>query len=344
MGDTKRNHDSRISAVKALCIILMVVGHSGCPQQMSKWIYLFHMPCFFFISGFLMKDKYLTDLWTFIKHRFKGLWWPFVKWSLVFMALHNVLEALHLYDTVYTWRDVADKTFHILTLTGSEQLLGGYWFLKELLYASILSILSLKLVSKMLPNVKTGGVVLTVLFLAGAYLLSIAPFKIPTVGSKTLLAAAFYMAGYSYNKFPFSRSSLWLVALVCLATVVGVSFFFYGSMDCKGTDIFIYFAVALVGTVGMVHLAGKVKGRVQQALDYAGSKTLYILTFHFISFKLVSLLKVWQYGLHVTELSSFPVIFGHNTFYWLLYSAVGVLLPILLWELNRWAGMALRRK
>ena len=100
-----------------------------------------------------------------------------------------------------------------------------------------------------------------VLFLAGAYLLSIVPFKIPTVGSKTLLAAAFYMAGYSYNRFPFSRSSLWLVALVCLATVVGVSFFFYGSMDCKGTDIFIYFAVALVGTVGMVHLAGKVKGR-----------------------------------------------------------------------------------
>lgn len=157
MGDTKSNHDSRISAVKAICIILMVVGHSGCPQQMSKWIYLFHMPCFFFISGFLMKDKYLTDLWTFIKHRFKGLWWPFVKWSLVFLALHNVLEALHLYDTVYTWCDVADKAFHILTLTGSEQLLGGYWFLKELLYASIISILSLKLVSKMPSNVKTGG-------------------------------------------------------------------------------------------------------------------------------------------------------------------------------------------
>ena len=86
------------------------------------------------------------------------------------------------------------------------------------------------------------------------------------------------------------------------------------------------------------------QGTVQQALDYAGSKTLYILTFHFISFKLVSLLKVWQYGLPMTELSSFPVIFGYNTFYWLFYSAVGVLLPILLWELNRWAGMALRRK
>ena len=60
--------------------------------------------------------------------------------------------------------------------------------------------------------------------------------------------------------------------------------------------------------------------------------------------KLVSLLKVWQYGLPLAELSSFPVIGEHNAFYWLLYSAVGVLLPILLWELNHRAGMALRRR
>ena len=157
MGDTKRNHDSRISAVKAICIILMVVGHSGCPQPLSKWIYLFHMPCFFFVSGFLLKDKYLADIWTFVKRRFKGLWWPFVKWSLLFLLLHNVFAALHLYETRYTWSDFLNKTFHILTLTGSEQLLGGYWFLKELLYASLISIFSLKLVSMALPNVKSGG-------------------------------------------------------------------------------------------------------------------------------------------------------------------------------------------
>ena len=332
MGDTKRNHDSRISAVKAICIILMVVGHSGCPQPLSKWIYLFHMPCFFFVSGFLLKDKYLADIWTFVKRRFKGLWWPFVKWSLLFLLLHNVFAALHLYETRYTWSDFLNQTFHILTLTGSEQLLGGYWFLKELLYASLISIFSLKLVSMALPNVKSGGVILTVLFLLAAYVLSVVPFKIPTVGSKTLLAAAFYMAGYSYNKFPFSRESRWPVALGCLLALVAVSFFFHGSMDCRSTDIFIYFVVALVGTVGMVHLAGKITGRVQRALDYAGSKTLYILTFHFISFKLVSLLKIAQYGMPVTALSAFPVIAEYNAFYWVLYSVVGTLLPILIWE------------
>lgn len=186
--------------------------------------------------------------------------------------------------------------------------------------------------------------ILTVLFLLAAYVLSVVPFKIPTVGSKTLLAAAFYMAGYSYNKFPFSRESRWPVALGCLLALVAVSFFFQGSMDCRSTDIFIYFVVALVGTVGMVHLAGMVTGRTQRALDYAGSKTLYILTFHFISFKLVSLLKIAQYGMPVTALSAFPVIAECNTFYWVLYSVVGTLLPILIWEVVQRVGILIRQK
>lgn len=173
---------------------------------------------------------------------------------------------------------------------------------------------------------------MTALFLLAAYVLSIAPFKIPTVGSKTLLAATFYMAGYSYNKMSFSHKSDWMVGMVCLMTLVVVSFFFQGSMDCVSTDIFVYFVVAMVGVVGMVHLAGKIAGRTQRVLDYVGSKTLYILTFHFISFKMVSLIKIAQYGMPITTLSSFPVIGEHNTFYWILYSVVGTVLPVLIWE------------
>lgn len=96
------NFDTRISVTKALCIILMVVGHSGCPTFLGEYIYQFHMPCFFFVSGFLLKEKYLSTMMTFFKRRIKGLWWPFVKWSVVFMLLHNVLTSLHIYNSSYT--------------------------------------------------------------------------------------------------------------------------------------------------------------------------------------------------------------------------------------------------
>ncbi len=332
----QKTHDSRISIVKAICIILMVVGHSGPPIEFNNVFGLVRMPCFFFVSGFLLKEKYLDDTLPFIKRRFKGLWWPFVKWSLIFLALHNFFTYLHLYDTPYTWREMVNKICRIFTLTGSEQLLGGFWFLKELLYASLLGLGSMLLLRKATSvncfN-RWGGVILTILFLLLAYLLSIASFKIPTIGSRTMLSTSFYLAGYWFNKQSFSKQNKLFVGVFCLVIVVGVSFFFQGSMSVKSAEVFIYFIVALIGTYGIVNIAGLIKGRAQRVLDYVGSKTLYILTFHFISFKIVSLIKIWQYDLPIESLSSFPVIGEHNTFYWIIYSIVGVVVPIAIWEI-----------
>ncbi len=334
--DSKQTHDSRISVVKAICIVLMVVGHSGPPSEFNNMFTLIRMPAFFFVSGFLLKDKYFDDEIPFIKRRFKGLWWPFVKWSLMFLACHNLFAYMHLYDTMYSWHEMIYKVFKIFTLTGSEQLLGGYWFLKELLFASLLGFSSVWLLKKH-PGVKLfnkwGGVILIFLFLILAYFSSILPFKIPCISSVTMLATSFYLAGYWFNKQALSKKSIPLVGLLALVMVAVVSIFFQGSMQgSKSAKIFIYFIVALTGTYGIVNVAGLIKGRAQKMLDYIGSKTLYILTFHLISFKIVSLVKVWQYDMPIESLSSFPVISEYNSFYWLLYSVVGVIIPIIIWE------------
>lgn len=41
---------------KGIAIILMVLGHSSLPAVIQNWIYSFHMPFFFFISGVLTKS------------------------------------------------------------------------------------------------------------------------------------------------------------------------------------------------------------------------------------------------------------------------------------------------
>ncbi len=154
-------YDTRASIVKALCIILMVVGHAGAPKHMGEFIYNFHMPAFFFVSGYLFKEKYLDNIVNFVTRRVKSLWWPFVKWSLIFAILHNLFAYFHLYDNIYSLSDYKTKIFQIFTMTGSERLLGGFWFLKELLYASVISCFALKLlhlVSERIINKSGGGI------------------------------------------------------------------------------------------------------------------------------------------------------------------------------------------
>lgn len=336
--------DTRISVTKALCIILMVIGHSRCPILLSEYIYQFHMPCFFFVSGFLFKEKYLNDTKTFIKHRIKGLWWPFVKWSILFMLFHNIFAELHLYNNSYEIKDMGYKLFRILTMTGSEQLLEGYWFLKQLLYASIISVLSLKLLTHFctrFDHIYKGSIILLFLFLILSYVLYITPIKIPTIGGQTMLATSFFIAGYVY-KISYNQESKLSIGLISLFSVFVATFFFTGSMETSGLSIFPYFTIAIIGSIGVINIAGLIKGKAMTVLNYIGGKTLYILTFHYISFKLVSLFLILCNGISISHLADFPVLQPTIPFSCIIYSIVGVVVPLGLWELSHFLQLKLK--
>lgn len=49
-----------IDIMKGIGIILMVVGHSGYPSFLRNFIYTFHMPLFFMISGYLITESKLN--------------------------------------------------------------------------------------------------------------------------------------------------------------------------------------------------------------------------------------------------------------------------------------------
>ena len=60
-----------IDIAKSLGIFLVVIGHTGINVFMpsvAKWIYSFHMPLFYFISGMMFNgDKYSSNFCLFLK-------------------------------------------------------------------------------------------------------------------------------------------------------------------------------------------------------------------------------------------------------------------------------------
>ena len=86
----KRNNTT-LSICKAIAIILMCAGHAEGPTLLVTFIYLFHMPVFFIAAGYFFDKKYLSDPWSFCVKRFKGLYVPFVKWSLFCLLFHILL-------------------------------------------------------------------------------------------------------------------------------------------------------------------------------------------------------------------------------------------------------------
>ena len=92
--------DNSVSIAKAFAIMLMVLAHTWFMDIGNKWINMFHMPLFFFMAGYCFKDKYLADFKSFAIKRVTGLYKPFVKWSFVFLVLHNVFFYLNIYIIV----------------------------------------------------------------------------------------------------------------------------------------------------------------------------------------------------------------------------------------------------
>ncbi|MCD8291594.1 MAG: acyltransferase family protein [Prevotella sp.] len=152
-------YSESISITKAFGILLMVMCHAGCPKFMHDFIYIFHMPLFFIMSGYCFKEKYLNTPKQFAIRRVKGLYVPFVKYGLLFLVFHNVLFYLNIYNGEYGFNgnvsslySVSDYFHHailiVTAMSDSEQLLGGYWFLRCLFWGSLISLATIKYVKK----------------------------------------------------------------------------------------------------------------------------------------------------------------------------------------------------
>ena len=90
--------NNAVSIAKGVAIILMVMAHTRCGIWWQYYINMFHMPLFLFMSGYCFKIGYLEDWRTYIKKRVTGIYWPFVKWSVLFLLLHNVFFMLNIYN------------------------------------------------------------------------------------------------------------------------------------------------------------------------------------------------------------------------------------------------------
>lgn len=92
---SKMNRIEYIDIAKAIVITLMVLGHSSIPARLSDWIFSFHMPFFFIISGVMTNwDKYGSK--QFVIHKAKTLMIPFCIYSFCNILIYNLYGELSL--------------------------------------------------------------------------------------------------------------------------------------------------------------------------------------------------------------------------------------------------------
>ena len=134
-----------LDIAKGIGIILVVFGHvvtNGITSKiiekestasiLTNYIYLFHMPLFFFISGYLFKLKDYTILINYCKKCFKkilSLFIPYIVFSLIYFSLKILLS---------NSSAVNNPVGFDLLINLWKNPIGEYWFLYSLILFTIL--------------------------------------------------------------------------------------------------------------------------------------------------------------------------------------------------------------
>lgn len=221
------NRDQTIDIVKGIGIVLMVVGHSGAPDYLHDFIYTFHMPLFFIVSGWFFNDKSIDDSRGFALRKIKSIYLPYLKWCVAFLLLHNVFYSVGILNSSYGTSDsvshwysfkemavlAANFTFR---MTGYEgYLLGAYWFVRSLLWGSLLLCFGSVLIRKMTMLKKSTCIPLTaaVFGLVGGAI-SCFSFQIPLWpqgGYREMMAVFFLGMGYMLRNMVWWQSQFMIV-------------------------------------------------------------------------------------------------------------------------------------
>ena len=166
-----------VDVAKGITILLMVAGHTSIPETISKYIWSFHMPFFFFVSGVFYSEKKYKKFNSLLKRRIFTLLVPYVFFSVVVM--------LGYYGTVY-WNP-------------KELYLGwsGYalWFIPVLFMSEMLLYPFAKFMNKTITKI-----IIIVLLLCLSKLLAMLEIHLPFKIEAVSLSCSFLFMGYVLKK------------------------------------------------------------------------------------------------------------------------------------------------
>ncbi|MCB0807227.1 MAG: acyltransferase family protein [Bacteroidales bacterium] len=263
-----------IDIAKGIGILLVVYGHCQPPLVVNKFIYAFHMPLFFFISGYLFSRR-KKEFKPFLNGKIKRLLVPYFVFSILSIPIQYLRFRMGEIDS-FTFREMF---FGLFNLDGTVIFNRPIWFLM----AMFVSLLLFYFVSR-LP---VAGQIISALAGAGiAIFVSAQHVRLPFGIDVALLAFIFIVIGYQSKPFisKIENSKLQSKILMLLLSVA-VTFIFsqmhnrnrMGSVDI---DNWLYFYIASFSGILMTLVVSWMIN-TSRVLRYLGVKSLAIMVNHF---------------------------------------------------------------
>ena len=321
-----------LDIAKGIGILLVVLGHNDfevISLFVQRLIYSFHMPMFFFLSGYFINPT--VPFFDFFKKRFNALMKPFF-FTIFLIYFTSVSFEKMGFNTAITRI--------VKSLYGSGHYLDWVqlWFLPHLFAVSLYAFLFLALVSRLRNRWVAWGILLGTLAIAVPFLHAFYPFPLSILGKNyelwglpfsldlVLATGFFFTLGYEVRQVTSEKtfdSWLLLVATGGILLLLNILFPYEIDFNIRLYESFLVnTAEAILGILFILALSRQIDlhtNRLASFFKYLGNISLIILLFH------VPIQAFWaQKVVNVTNNFPLGILIGF---------IMGVLGPILIYEI-----------
>lgn len=351
MGYVMQQRIAYIDILKGFAIMAVVWFHIKCTLPSYSWFKpsilgsLWHVPLFFFISGFFITEKKLSATRAFVKSKVKGLYIKGLYYFLPMSFLHNTFLVCDWYRSDVSYSGVYETTLSLADifilivkqffLMSREPIVGAMWFLDSLFIAMI-GLAILYWVSRNVTNIDRSGYLfplsILTLVIASNMATEVYDVVLPKINNSVTAMGLIYLGSFMYqsgylqnvNKFSFIAGILVLWCLSLTEGSIALNNNRYTSIvQLIGVTISSFYVFAYIAKKIATNLVGRL-------CTFIGEYSFTIMGLHFVGFKICSMILSFATG---TEFETYYLTtpdLGSGYHYIVIYFAFGVLIPIII--------------
>ena len=289
MKENNSVRNKSIDCLKGIGIIFVILGHMQryIPTNLVIYIYSFHMPLFFYISGYLYKKTYEEKkIKEYIKKRAKELLYPYISLSIVNFVWYILKN-----------RSVVNLSKYLLSFAYSNYIfdvnyVGAVWFLLCLFVVEVCYFI----LKKKIINEKIFTVIISVLLFIGIIIVEFANFRLPFWIDIALFGIFFYHIGNLLKRWKeknilrIEQKIILLIICVIFSIITIVLNYsncynekLLGRVDLLYLNVgnYLYFIIASILGIFTWHIIAEIINE-NKILEICGRNTLLIMGIHII--------------------------------------------------------------
>lgn len=300
-----------VDIAKGLAILSVVLLHINYQFYDGEYLplspllgELWHVPVFFLLGGFFLKEERLLQPVSFIKGKIKSLYRLLLYFYIPAVLLHNLLLNIGFYSqsvsyggkfvTAYSVGKTLKELLLAVCLAGREPILGAMWFVYVLFMAlcglSIISWIVNRMVKRNEYKEWVRCLVLLCFCIISCTLTNLFDFTIPRFNN-TLTAMWLIYCGYILKhrlKLRFCNKYVCVIALFVIYHIATIS----GGVSLnsnKYNDVLTLTASSVMALYVVCYFSKKIENsHIGQLLSKCGKDSFYIMGLHFLGFKIGS--------------------------------------------------------